>query len=75
MNINSTRLDANINAAARCSNEPYITVRPIHQCGGCNADAVVMVQGRYPRCQSCANKLVNVWNEMRVAKNASRSQL
>ncbi len=65
MNINSPSLDANINLAAKCSKHTRLSVEPIRTCGGCGGDATVMLDGRYPRCPRCANKVVSVWSEMR----------
>jgi hypothetical protein len=70
MNINQV-LDANLHIARVCSNSPTIAVRPIRVCGGCGGDAEVLVDGYFPRCQVCANKIVNYWSEMRAAKTAA----
>jgi hypothetical protein len=64
-------LDANIHIARVSAMSPTISVRPIRVCGGCGRDAVVLIDGSYPRCQACANKVVNVWSEMRSGKLAA----
>lgn len=71
MNINSSKLDANINLAQRESNHTYMNVRSIRSCGGCGQPATVEVNGYAFRCQPCANRVVNIWSEMRAAKNAA----
>lgn len=57
--------DANFNIANRLKNDMRVSVTPIRDCGNCGKPAVVLIAGLYPRCQPCANHLVNLWNTIK----------
>ena len=60
--------DANMNLAVRLGGGGHLTVREFAMCGGCGKPADVLVQGRWPRCQPCANKVLNIWSTIRERK-------
>lgn len=61
-------LDANLNVARNESSHGRMSIRPIRTCGGCGGAATVLVNGYYPRCKPCANKVLSIWSEMRANK-------
>lgn len=60
--------NANISLASRLAKQPFISLRSINRCGGCGNEATCLVDGRYPRCEACGNKVINIWNEMRNSR-------
>lgn len=60
------RREANLNAVRFLQHQAEISITPAHLCVCGNPCEVIIRPGGYHRCQSCANHLVNLWNETRA---------